>query len=226
VGHVESVRDAHDARLDRVRLAAAAVADDRVERLGDHDGPLSGVAVDVGQQLAQLALGQKQAVGLVVGAMDRHPDVVQQRAGRNHHFSVAVAHPVITDHRRLNPALDQEPQQPQRDVDHDLHMHPGVIGHAQPLGLNLGHVPPGADLVVCVEAAEQRLQSPVSTRRRSHLSRLDRLARVAAEFSRSCGRHLDGRLRGRLGRHRAILAGATAEPKRRFISPQFGAPFR
>ena len=40
---------------------------------------LGRVVVDVGEQLAQLALGEEEAVGLVVGAVDRHADVVQQR---------------------------------------------------------------------------------------------------------------------------------------------------
>ena len=42
VGHVERVGDPDDAGLDRVGLAAAAVADDRVQRLGDHDRALGG----------------------------------------------------------------------------------------------------------------------------------------------------------------------------------------
>ena len=79
--HVERVGDPHDPGLDRVRLAAAAVADDRVQRLRDDDRPLR-LVVDVGEQLPQLALGEEQAVGLVVGAVDRHADVVEQGARR------------------------------------------------------------------------------------------------------------------------------------------------
>ena len=110
MGHVERVGDADDPGLDRVRLAAAAVADDRVQRLGDHDRPLGRILVDVVQQLAQLPLGEEEAECLVVGAVDRHPDVVQQRTGRDHDLGVAIAHPVVGDHRRLDPALDQEPK--------------------------------------------------------------------------------------------------------------------
>ena len=40
VGHVERVGDSHHPGLDGVRLAAAAMPDDRVQRLGDHDRPL------------------------------------------------------------------------------------------------------------------------------------------------------------------------------------------
>ena len=108
MGHVERVGDSDHAGLDRVGLAAAAVADDRVQRLGDHDGALGGVLVDVGEQLAQLALGEEEAEGLVIGAVDRHADVVQQRPGGDHDLGVALAHRVVGDHRRLDPALDQQ----------------------------------------------------------------------------------------------------------------------
>ena len=78
LGHVERVGDAHHAGLERVGLAAAPVADDRVQGLGDDDRAL-GLPVGVVEQLPQLPLGQEQAVGLVVGAVDRHADVVKQR---------------------------------------------------------------------------------------------------------------------------------------------------
>ena len=49
--HVERVGDPHHPGLERVGLAAAAVADDRVQGLGDDDRAL-GLLVDVGEQLA------------------------------------------------------------------------------------------------------------------------------------------------------------------------------
>ena len=104
LGHVERVGDPDHSRLERVGLAAAAVADDRVQDLGDHHGPL-GLLVDAGEQRLQALLDQEQAVGLVVGAVDRHADVVEQRAARDHDLGVAVAHAVVGDHRRLDPAL-------------------------------------------------------------------------------------------------------------------------
>ena len=180
LGHVERVGDPDDPGLDRVGLAAAAVADDRVQRLGDHHRPLGRVLVDGREQLAQLALGEEEAVGLVVGAVDRHPDVVEQRSGGDDDLGVAVAHPVVGDHRRLDAALDQQPQQPQRDVEHDLDVDPGVVGHPEPLGLDLGHVPPGAHLGVGVDAVEQRLEPPVAARRDADPGLLDRLRGLAA----------------------------------------------
>ena len=162
MGHVERVGHPDDAGLDRVGLAAAAVTDDRVQRLRDHDRALGGVAVDVGEQLAQLALGEEQAVGLVVGAVDRHPHVVQQRAGGDDDLGVALAHRMVRDHRRLQAAPDQEPQDSQGDVEDDPHVDPRVVGHPEPLGVDLGHVPPGVNLGVGVEAVEQRLEPSVA----------------------------------------------------------------
>ena len=98
-GHVERVGDPDDPGLDRERRALAAVADDRVQRLGDDHRPL-GLVVDVGQQRSELVGGQEQAVALVVLAVDRHPDAVEQAAGRDHDLGVALAHPVVGDDAR------------------------------------------------------------------------------------------------------------------------------
>ena len=111
----------------------------------------------------------------MVGAVDRHADVVQQRAGGDHDLGVAPAHPVVGDHRRLDPGLDQQPQQAQRDVEHDLDVDPGVVRHPEPLRGDLGHVPPGAQLGVGVHPLEQRLEPPVATRRGADPRALDRL---------------------------------------------------
>ena len=83
------------------------------------------------------------------------------------HLGVAPAHPVVGDHRRLDPGLDQQPQQAQRDVEHDLDVDPGVVRHPEPLRGDLGHVPPGAQLGVGVDPLQQRLEPPVAARRRA-----------------------------------------------------------
>ena len=111
----------------------------------------------------------------MVGAVDRHADVVQQGAAGDDDLGVAVAHPVVADHRRLDPGLDQQAQQPQGDVEDDLHVDPGVVGHPQPLGLDLGHVPPGPHLVVGVDRLEEALELAVSPGRRPDLRLGDRL---------------------------------------------------
>ena len=122
--------------------------------------------VDVAEQPLQRLAGEEEAVGLVVGAVDRHADVVQQRASGDHDLGVADGHPVVGDHRRLDVRPRQQPQQPQRDVEDDLHVDPGVVRHPQPLGVDLRHVPPGAHLLVVVDRLEEALQAPVAAGRR------------------------------------------------------------
>jgi hypothetical protein len=193
VGHVEGVGDPDDARLHRERLTTATVADDRVQRLGDHHGQL-GIRVGVGEQLAQLALGEKEAEGLVVDAVDRHAHVVQKSSRRDHHLRVAVAHAVVADHRGLDPRLDQQAQQAESDVEDDLDVNPGVVRHSEALGVHLRQVPPATHLGVAVDAVDQRLQLAVAARRRAHPDGLDRLRRHAPSLPGA--RRLVG-LRGR-----------------------------
>ncbi len=111
----------------------------------------------------------------MVGAVDRHADVVQQRAAGHHDLGVPGGHAVVGDHRRFDPGLGQQPQQPQGDVEHDLHVDPGVVRHAEPLGVDLGHVPPGADLLVLVDRVEELLQLAVAAGRRPDPGLGDRL---------------------------------------------------
>ncbi len=59
-----------------------------MEDLGGDDGAL-GLAVGVGEQAVERAAGEEEAVGLVIGAVDRHADVVQERAAGDHHLGVA-----------------------------------------------------------------------------------------------------------------------------------------
>ena len=54
-----------------------------LQRLGDDHGALR-LVVDLLQKLPQLRLGEEQAVGLVIGAVDGHADVVQERPGGDH----------------------------------------------------------------------------------------------------------------------------------------------
>ncbi len=154
LGEVERVGHAHDPGLDGDRVAAAAVADDRVQRLG-HDHRALGLLVDVPEQGGQPLGGQEQAVGLVVGAVDRHAGVVEEAGGGDHHLGVVVAHQVRGHHGRLDPALGQQPVHPQRDVQHDPDVHPRVVGHAEAVGEHVLHVPPGAQAVVGVGGLQE-----------------------------------------------------------------------
>ena len=92
--HVERVGDAHDPGLERERIAAAAVADDRVQRLRGEDRA-RGLVVDVLEQAVELPRGEEQAVGLVVGAVDGHARVVEERGGGYDHLGVLRREPVV-----------------------------------------------------------------------------------------------------------------------------------
>ncbi len=130
----------------------------------------------------------------MVCAVDRHAHVVEQAAGHDHHLGVAGAHGVVRHHHWLDPAPREQAEEPQGDVADDLHVDPGVVGHPQPLGLHLGHVPPGPHLRVGVDAVEQRLEPAVTAARSSHLRARDRLAGRPAEFTGTRGDLLADRL--------------------------------
>jgi hypothetical protein len=84
---------------------------------------------------------------------------------------------MVGDHRRLDSALGEQPEQPQRDIEHDLDVHPRVVGHPEPVGEHLLHVPQALDVVVAVGGIEQRLQLAVAAARRVNGRALDRVAR-------------------------------------------------
>ena len=96
--------------------ALAPVADDRVHRLGGDDRAL-GLLVDGGEQRAELVGGQEQAVALVVVAVDRHADAVHQAGRGDHHLGVVLGHPEVGDHARDDAAAEQQPREPQPDVE-------------------------------------------------------------------------------------------------------------
>ena len=121
-------------RLERVGLAASAVADDRVQDLGDDDAPLR-LLVAALEQVVEAVGHEEQAVCLVVGAVDRHPDVVQEGAPGDHYLGVALGHPVVGDHCRLDPRLVEESEQAQGDVENHLDVDPRVVRHPEALGV-------------------------------------------------------------------------------------------
>ena len=98
-----------------------------------------------------LSAAQEQAVALVVLAMDRHPDAVQQAGCRDHDLGVALAHRVVGDDARDDAAAEQQSREAQGDVDDDLDVDPAVIRHAEPPGrVDRRHVPPRLELLVGV----------------------------------------------------------------------------
>jgi hypothetical protein len=144
------------------------VADDGVQRLRDDHGKIR-VFVDPLEQQRHPVGREEQAVLLVVRAVDRHPDVVEQTRRGDHHLGVPVAHPVLRHHRRLHAAPAQKPEQPQGDVHDDLDVDPRVVRHVAPVGVDLLHVPPRVQAAVAVRRREQGLELAVAARRRADL---------------------------------------------------------
>jgi hypothetical protein len=150
-----------------------------VQRLGGDDRPHR-LVVDAGQQRVELVGREEQAVALVAPAVDRHPDVVQKAAGGDDDLGVVLGHRMRLDHGRADPAADEQPQEPQADVEHDLHVHPRVVGHVEPVGVDLLHVPPRLELGVVVGGVEEALEPAVAARGHVHAGgRRDGLDRLA-----------------------------------------------
>ena len=126
------------------------MARDRLQNLRDHDRAV-GLLVDPVQQLAQLRLREEEAEVLVAAPVHRHPDAMGEGGEDDDDLGIVVRQPVVADDGRLDVVLRQLPQELERDVRDDLDVHPRVVGHPEPLGLDLGHVPPGADLGIGVQ---------------------------------------------------------------------------
>jgi hypothetical protein len=59
----------------------------------------------------------------VIDAVDRHPDVVQQRREHDHDLRLVQRHLVVRHHARHDAVLRQQPEQLVGDVHHDLDVH-------------------------------------------------------------------------------------------------------
>ena len=86
-------------------------------------------------------------------------------------------HRVVALDRRRDAVLAQHPEQPQRHVEHDLQVHPRVVGHPEPLGGGLLGEPARLQLRVAVGGGQERGELAVALARRVDLDRGDRLAR-------------------------------------------------
>jgi hypothetical protein len=184
--HIQRVGHAHHAGLERQRPAVLAVADDRVQDLGGDHGPL-GVLVDVREQAVEQVGGEEEAERLVVDAVDRHAEVVQQAAAGDDHLGILVRHRVVGLDRRLQPAAVQQPEQVQRAVEDDLEVDPRVVGHVQPFGGHLLAEPARLELVAGVGRLEEAGELRVALGRGVDAHRRDGLARRARAGGRRLG---------------------------------------
>ncbi len=133
----------------------------------------------------------------MVGAMHRHAGVMEQACGRDHDLGVGDAHPVRRHHRRLDILLAQEPEQPQREVEHDPDVDPGMVGHPEAVGHRLRGVPPRLELQVVVGGLEEAGELPVALRGSPNAHLRNGLRRRPVEelgLGRLCFVGLDGTL--------------------------------
>ena len=184
--HIERVSDSHDACLQRQRPAAAAVADDRVQDLRRDDRPLR-LVVDIGEQLVEMVGGEEQAVRLVVDAVDRHPEVVQQAAAGDHHLGVRGLERIVDLERRPHAGALEQPVQAQAAVENDLQVDPRVVAHAEPLGGHLRGVPTRLQLRAGVRRGQHPGELAVALARRVDAHRGDRDRRSRALAWRGVG---------------------------------------
>ena len=128
------------------------------------------------EQLAHLRLGEEEAEVLVPLAVHGHADAVQQRAEDDDDLGVVARHPVVAHERRLDAVLRQLAQELERDVRDDLDVHPRVVVdlHAHD-GVDVRDVPPRLQLLVVVDALDQRAQLAVAAHRHVDPHLLDRL---------------------------------------------------
>jgi hypothetical protein len=122
-GHVEGIGHPHDPAFDGERVTATPVTDDRVQGLGGDDRTL-GLLVDVMEEARQLVGTQEQAVALVILTMDRHAHAMEETGGRHDHLRVSLAEGVVGDDVGHDAAPEEQPGQPQPDVEHDLDVDP------------------------------------------------------------------------------------------------------
>ena len=169
--HVERVGHAHDARLERQRPAAAAVADDRVQDLRGDDRAL-GLLVDALEQPVERVGGEEQAVRLVVDAVDRHAEVVQQAAAGDDHLGVrGRSSRGRSRSPDFTPCLCSMRNSRSAHVEDDLQVHPRVVAHPEPLGGRLLREPARLQLGVAVGGRQERGELGVALARRVDVDR-------------------------------------------------------
>jgi hypothetical protein len=145
--------------------------------------------VDAREELAHLRLGEEQAPVLVVAAVDRHADVVQERCEDDDDLRVVGAEAVVLLRGGFHAMLHQQPKELERDVRDDLDVHPGVVVDLQPQnGVHVRHVPPGLELPVVVHALEEAPELAVPARRHAQVHRLDCLGRRQPRLGDDVGR--------------------------------------
>ena len=156
------------------RLAVGAVADDRLQHLRDDDRQIR-LVVDPVEQLPHLRLGEEEREVLVPVPVDRHADAVEERGEDDDDLGVVLLEPEVADEAGLDAVLRQLAKELERDVRDDLDVHPRVVVDLHPRDrVDVRDVPPALELVVGVDALDQRPELAVAADRHVDLHPRDR----------------------------------------------------
>ncbi len=137
------------------------MGDDGVEHLRPHDGGLGRVVL-LREQRVQLRLSDEERIGLVVGPVDGHAEVVEEGGQGDDDLGVVHGEPVVLHDPGLHAGLHQEPEQSDGDVGDDLHVDGPVVGHPEAVdGRDVGGGPEGVELVIGVDAIQDPVQAIV-----------------------------------------------------------------
>src|SRR4029077_12016253 len=109
---------------------------------------------------------------------DRHADAVEERGEYDDHLRVVLLEPEVADESRLDAVLGELPQELERDVRDDLDVNPRVVVDRHPRDrVDVRDVPPALDLIVRVDAFDQRPELAIAAHRDVDLHARDRLGR-------------------------------------------------
>ena len=98
--------------------------------------------------------------------VDRHPDAVEERGEDDDDLGVVLLEAEVADEARLDAVLRELAQELERDVRDDLDVNPGVVVDRHPRdGVDVRDVPPALELVVGVDALDQRPELAVAAHR-------------------------------------------------------------
>jgi hypothetical protein len=155
--------------------------------------------------------GEEEREVLVAVPVDRHADAVEERGEDDDDLRVVLLEAEVAHEARLDAVLRELAQELERDVRDDLDVYPRVVvdRHAGDR-VDVRDVPPALDLVVGVDALDQRPQLAVAAHRHVDANALDRFA--GREAGLVLGFGVDGLLdplrRLLVDRHRRSLTDA------------------
>ena len=99
----------------------------------------------------------------MVLAVDRETYIVHRGGQNDHHLGVLLGQPIVLHHTWLMPGLHQQAEHSKGVAGHYAHVRGAVVAETQAVyGVYVGRLPEGLDLLVGVDAVQQRGQSCIA----------------------------------------------------------------